>query len=329
MSYERLIDDVKRSAEDVDKVILEIIEGSDSDILRNSSKHLLNSGGKRIRPYVLLESVKAVNGEVDKSARYIAAAVELLHNYSLVHDDIMDEDEMRRNRQTIHMKWGEDIGILAGDFLFAKVFESISNANILPKKLNHIYRIISKTSSRLCEGQVQDVNFEGRSDVSTAECEEMIFGKTGALFRGAAKSGAVIGSENKKYHGALADYGTKMGIGFQIWDDVLDLKGNEEDTGKPVGSDIIEGKRTLIVSHFLDNAPEEDRSEFLEILGSEKDDKVDKAIMLLESNGSVEFASNRAGELIEESKEALKVLEDSKAKNNLLKLSDFVIDRCY
>ena len=329
MSYDELLTDIKSTAKDVDKVIMEVIDDSNSKILKESSRHLLNSGGKRVRPYVLLQATKAVGGEVDKSTKYVAAAAELLHNYSLVHDDIMDEDELRRGKETIHKKWGDDIGILAGDFLFSKVFESISYSNLPPRKLNQVYTIFSRTSSRLCEGQVQDLLFENKSSIKTEDCEEMLFSKTGALFRGSAKSGAVIGSSNEEYWKSLADYGSKMGIGFQIWDDVLDLMGDEDETGKPVGSDIAEGKRTLIVSHFLEHSSKKQREEFLDILGSGSTDNVRRAIDLLESTGSIDYAGDRADKLIEEAKNSLNVLDDSEAKNNLRDLAEFIINRSY
>ncbi|WP_461863614.1 polyprenyl synthetase family protein [Thermococcus sp.] len=338
--FDDLFRRIKEQAKAVDDVIFELIPEKDPKDLYDAVRHYPLAGGKRVRPFVVLRAAEAVGGDPEK-ALYPAAAVELLHNYSLVHDDIMDMDELRRGRPTVHKLWGVNMAILAGDLLFSKVFEAIAKTPVEPSKVVRILDVMARTSNELCEGQAMDIEFETREEVSVGEYLRMISGKTGALFDGSATIGAIVGTENEDYINALSRWGRNVGIAFQIWDDVLDLIADEEKLGKPVGSDIRKGKKTLIVSHFFDNASEEDKAEFLRVFGKYAGDakgdalihdekvkeEVAKAIELLKKYGSIDYAAKYAKNLIREANDALKILPESEARKDLELLAEFLVER--
>ncbi|NJE09712.1 polyprenyl synthetase family protein [Thermococcus sp. MAR1] len=338
--YDELFARVKAKAKDVDKTIFDLIPEKEPRALYEASRHYPLAGGKRVRPFVVLRAAEAVGGDPRK-ALYPAAAVEFIHNYSLVHDDIMDMDELRRGRPTVHKLWGVNMAILAGDLLFSKAFEAIARADVSPEKKAKILDVLVRTSNMLCEGQALDIEFETRKEVTVEEYLKMISGKTGALFQGSAEIGAIVGTDNGEYIKALAKWGMNVGIAFQIWDDVLDLIADEEKLGKPVGSDIRKGKKTLIVGHFFSKASEEDKAEFLKVFGKYAGDakgdalihdeqvkeEVAKAIELLKKYGSIDYAAEYAKNLVKEANEALKVLPESEARNDLELLAEFLVER--
>lgn len=340
--YDELFARVKEMAKDVDGKILELIPEKEPRELYEAARHYPLAGGKRVRPFVVLRAAEAVGGDPAK-ALYPAAAVEFIHNYSLVHDDIMDMDELRRGRPTVHKVWGVNMAILAGDLLFSKAFEAVARAEVSPEKKARILDVLVRTSNELCEGQALDIEFETREEVTVAEYLRMISGKTGALFDGSATIGAIVGTENEEYIRALSKWGRNVGIAFQVWDDVLDLIADEEKLGKPVGSDVRKGKKTLIVSHFFQHANDEDRSEFMRVFGKYAGDargdalihdervkeEVARAIELLRKYGSIDYAAEYARKLVREANEALKVLPKSEARRDLELLAEFLVERDY
>ncbi|BAA30171.1 polyprenyl synthetase family protein [Pyrococcus horikoshii] len=339
--YEELFARIKEKAKLIDEKIFELIPEKDPRVLYEAARHYPLAGGKRVRPFVVLTSTEAVGGDPLR-AIYPAVAIELIHNYSLVHDDIMDMDETRRGKPTVHRIWGVNMAILAGDLLFSKAFEAVARAEIPPEKKARVLEVIVKASNELCEGQARDLEFEKKSTVTIEEYMEMISGKTGALFEASAKVGGIIGTDNEEYIKALSSWGRNVGIAFQIWDDVLDLIADEKKLGKPVGSDIRKGKKTLIVAHFFENADEKDKQRFLKIFGKyagdvkgrgiiEEDIKSDvmEAIDLLKKYGSIDYAAEIAKDMIKKANEALRILPKSKARMDLELLAKFIVEREY
>jgi len=338
--YDELFARIMGMAKNVDAVIFELLPQEEPKNLYEAARHYPLAGGKRVRPFVVLRAAEAVGGDPEK-ALCPAAAVEFIHNYSLVHDDIMDMDELRRGRPTVHKLWGVNMAILAGDLLFSKAFEAVAKADVGPEKKVRILDVLVRTSNELCEGQARDIEFETKDRVTVDEYLKMISGKTGALFDGSAEIGAIVGTDREEYIRALSKWGRNVGIAFQIWDDVLDLIADEEKLGKPVGSDIRKGKKTLIVSHFFQHANEEDKAEFLKVFGKYAGDakgdalihdkkvmeEVARAIELLRKYGSIEYAAKYAKNLVREANEALKVLPESEARKDLELLAEFLVER--
>ena len=320
---------VKRIEAEMDKLVP---KGIEPEVLAKATRHLLEAGGKRLRPCLALIACEAVGGRAD-DALETAAALELLHTFTLIHDDIMDKDEFRRNVKTVHTIWGEPVAIIAGDALFAKVFEAVAaNARRLglpADRVVEIFDTLSKASFEICRGQALDMLFEGRKDIGEKEYLKMVSGKTGALIEASTKVGALLGKGEHKKVEALAEYGRLIGMAFQIHDDVLGMVGEQEKFGKPIGSDIREGKRTLIIVRALETASPKDRKTLARALGNRKASKAEikAAIEVLKDTGAIDHATKKARELVARAKSKLDALPNSKAKRFLLELADFTIER--
>jgi geranylgeranyl diphosphate synthase type I len=306
-------------------------EGIEPEVLAKATRHLLEAGGKRLRPCLALIACEAVGGKAE-DAMETAAALELLHTFTLIHDDIMDKDEFRRNVKTVHTIWGEPVAIIAGDALFAKVFEAVAaNAKRLKLPADRVVELfdtVSKASFEICQGQALDMLFEERRDIGEKEYLKMVSGKTGALIEASTKVGALLGRGKPEQVRALAEYGRLIGIAFQIHDDVLGLVGEEKKFGKPIGSDIREGKRTLVIVRALEATPDS-RKTIASVLGKRKASKseIKEAIEVLKETGAIDHAAKKARELVARAKSKLDVLLDSKAKRFLLELADFTVER--
>ncbi|ENN96329.1 Polyprenyl synthetase [Methanocaldococcus villosus KIN24-T80] len=294
--------------------------------LYSAANHLLLSGGKRLRPYlcVLVYKLKKDNlSEVLPAA----VSVELIHNYTLIHDDIMDNDDLRRGKPTVHKVYGNAMAILAGDLLYAKAFEAVANIKD-NRKAHEVLKILADACVYVCEGQAMDMEFEEKDSVSLEEYLDMIRKKTGALIEAAAKIGAVMGDFNDEEMKAIEKYAENIGLTFQIQDDVLDLIADEEKLGKPVGSDIREGKKTIIIIHALSTLEEDKKNRLKSLLGK-KDitkEEIGEAIEILRP--SIEYAKNLMENKTIEAIDALKIFDKDRRKP-LEDLAKFIISRCY
>lgn len=323
---------LKKKSEIIDTTINELLpEDIKPKDLAESSRHLIEAGGKRVRPVLTLTACEAVGGEPEDVVES-AAALELLHTFTLVHDDIMDKDDFRRGVKTVHEVWDEPLAIITGDALFAKVFEAISknarSRDISADKMIQLFETISQASFEVCQGQALDMDFEKRDKVSKAEYTEMVEKKTGTLIKTSTKVGGLLGGGSQEEVEALTEYGRLMGIAFQVQDDLLGIAGEEDKAGKPIGSDIREGKWTFLAIQAYENSSPDQKEELLNILhenGSKEE--TERIIDIFEETGAIDFAKKRSRELIDEAKNQLEVLPDTKSKKFLLKLADFSINR--
>jgi geranylgeranyl diphosphate synthase, type I len=320
-----LMDELKKRSVYVDKGIEELLPISHPEELYKASRYLPDAGGKRLRPAVLMLSTEAVGGD-PMSVIPAAVALELVHNFTLVHDDIMDNDDVRRGMPAVHVKWGSEGAILAGDTLYSKAFEILSVMEKDPGSILKCVALLSKTCTEICEGQWLDIDFEKRDTVSEEEYLEMVEKKTSVLYGAAAKVGALLGGASDEVADAMYEFGRLVGISFQIQDDVIDMVTPEYILGKVRGSDLIEGKRTLIAIHALNHGVE------LEIFGkggSVSPEQIDEAVSILEDSGSIKYAQNLSTETLERGKRMLDILGDSEAKNILLAVADYMVTRNY
>ena len=283
-----------------------------------------------LRPALSLITAEAVGGQKENALK-AGSAIELIHTFSLIHDDIMDDDDMRRGMPSVHKVWGEDVAILAGDTLFSKAFETIINSNqelTSPAQINNALATVADACVKICEGQALDMGFEDRFDVTEDEYMEMIFKKTGALIAAATKVGAIMGGASDEVIDAMYEYGRLIGLAFQIQDDYLDLASDEETLGKPIGSDIGKGKMTIIAINGLSSAGD-DSEKLLEILKDENNSQadIDLAIEILTKCGAIEYARNLAQDSVNQAKEVLEILPDSSSKQVLSDIADFVLER--
>lgn len=329
----RLSAQIAESADKVNQFIKETIDFEGKpEILYKAARHIIDAGGKRLRPFMVLKCSKLVGGR-EESAIPTASALELLHTFTLIHDDIMDNDEKRRGVPTVHTQWGMPIAIVAGDLLFAKVYESITKftnpKHVTPKRILQVLREVSEATITICEGQTRDMMFEKKETISEEEYFEMIKGKTAALFEVSARCGGILGGANKKQVKRLGDYGRYSGIAFQVVDDVLGLISDEKVLKKPIGSDIREGKRTLIVVYALKNASKNQRKIILETLGnkSASPKKIRETIELVNSLGAIDHAKKMAEKYIKKAKQALAGFPSTEDREDLLILTDLIFAR--
>ncbi|MDP3033635.1 MAG: short chain isoprenyl diphosphate synthase IdsA [Methanobacteriaceae archaeon] len=320
---------LKKYSASIDHEIEEALSTTNPKALRDSSNHLTSAGGKKIRPSLSVLSCQAVGGKSEYALK-TAAAIELIHTFSLIHDDIMDKDEMRRGEPSVHVLWGEPMAILAGDTLFSKAFETVIRTKIdvsSYKRVNEALAVVVDSCIKICEGQACDMSFEEQFDVKESEYMDMIYKKTAALIAAATKAGAIMGGGNPEQVEALSEYGRLIGLSFQIQDDYLDVISDEKSLGKPVGSDIVEGKMTLMVVKALAEASPEDKETLITILKENNPDRVEEAISIFEKYGSIQYAHDLALDNVKKAKELLDILDDSEAKDALLLIADFVLQR--
>ena len=322
-----LLEEIDRRRIVFNEKLEKFLENGEPEVLYSAVRHLPLAGGKRLRPVLSMISCEAVNGDV-QDVIPVSIAIELIHNFTLVHDDIMDKSRLRRNRPTVHVEYGEPTAVLAGDLLFTKAFESLhlapswSNIDIVEHEL-------IKTVIEICEGQYLDTDFEKRENVTEMEYFEMIKKKTAVLFQFSSMAGGIMGGGEPEEVKALREYGKYLGLAFQIHDDYLDVSSDEKNLGKDIGNDIRNGKKTLIAVHCLNNASDEDYAVLREIFGN-KDASlrdVKRVYDIFVRNKSVEYARNKALEFHEAAKKQLEVLNDSEAKRVLEDLAVFSIER--
>lgn len=292
--------------------------------LYEASRHLVDSGGKRLRPSMLLLAAEAAGGEALALAP-AAVSIELVHNFTLIHDDIMDNADVRRGRPAVHKIWGQSGAILAGDTLYSKAFQVLGMTAASPERILGAMNMLSRTCTAICEGQWLDMEFESKDRVTENEYMEMIEKKTGVLYGASAGMGALLAGAPPEVVRALDEFGRLTGMGFQLQDDVIDLLTPEEVSGKRQGGDLIEGKKTLIMIHAFAN-------DVVVPVFSKKDasaEEIFRSISILEGSGSIEYARSRAEEMVVQGKRALDVLPPSPAKETLLELADYMIRRRY
>jgi geranylgeranyl diphosphate synthase, type II len=253
----------ERERKKIEKKLKKAVENRKPESLYKPASYILESGGKRLRPLLVLFSAKAMSGNFN-GAYNAAVAMELLHNFTLVHDDIMDNSDKRRGRLTIHKKYDTNTAILVGDSLLSVAYEYLlkdCNGNskaVLSAFTNGVIEV--------CDGQSMDKDFESRNYVTISEYVSMIRKKTASLAETCCKVGALLGGGSRAQVKALSDFGKNIGIAFQIHDDLLDIIGNEKELGKPVGGDLIEGKKTYLFIKALEKAEKNDKKILLNLV---------------------------------------------------------------
>lgn len=235
--------------------------------------YILGLGGKRMRPVLTLMAAEVFDVSFEK-ALPAATAVEVFHNFSLVHDDIMDDAPLRRGKVTVHEKWNLNTGILSGDAMLILAYQYFENYE--PAIFKELAKLFSKTALEVCEGQQYDVDFETREDVTIPDYLKMIEYKTAVLVGAAMKMGAIIAQTSKENADFIYDFGLNLGIAFQLQDDYLDCFGNPETFGKQVGGDIIENKKTYLYLKAMEFAKADEREQLLHLYSIQPEDNSDK-----------------------------------------------------
>jgi octaprenyl-diphosphate synthase len=288
--------------------------------------YIQDGGGKRIRPAVLLMAARMAGytREHGDAAVLYASVLEFIHTATLVHDDIIDESELRRGRDAVHTRWGNHITVLFGDFLYLK---SMSLA--LTQDSLEIIRLLCDVTLRIVEGEIYQLTKNGDVDITEDEHFDIVRRKTAYLFAGCARIGGMLGPITREQQEALWDYGLNIGMAFQVVDDLLDFTGEEVTLGKPVGGDLREGKMTLPVIHLLASGDAR-ASELVRKVVSARDASIEEwreIRALLGQARSLDYAQRRALEFVERAKDALRIFPPSEARDALMFLPDYVVSR--
>ena len=298
--------------------------------LSGAMMHLVEGGGKRIRATLPWLVAKAV-GDTHAGMLDVGAAIETIHNFTLVHDDIMDDDDVRRGRPAVHIEYNLPTAINAGDAMLAIAFEALASAEGLdPELLPHLVKRIGWMVRRVAEGQQLDIDFEGRIAVSEAEYLEMIEGKTAVMFLTCAEIGAHLAGADRDIIECMHDWGLAVGICFQLMDDLIDVVSDSDTLGKPAGSDIAQGKRTLMVIHALSQMDSPSKQDLLDVLGKgdlATPEEISKGLAALHDLGSVDYARRKAEAYHRDAHLHLNKLPDGPALVALRELTDFQLDR--
>ncbi len=316
----------KNEISGIDKKLNELFAGKEPLSLYEPCSYFLKGGGKRLRPILVIASAQTVNGNL-KHVFNAAVAVELLHNFTLVHDDIMDNSSKRRGRATLHTKYDLSTAILTGDSLIAQAYQNLLKDSKI--NVNKIVLTFTNTIIEICEGQSLDKEFETRNNVSIDEYKKMIYKKTAALLEMCCSIGAQLSGASQKYIKAVSNYGNYLGMGFQIQDDLLDIIGEENEFGKKIGNDLIEGKKTYLFLRALEKAKRKDKLELLKVIKNNgiKPNEVDKYKNLYIKLGVIQDAEH---EIMKYTKLALKnlsILPNRDGKDLMIWLAKILINR--
>ena len=286
---------IENNAKIVNKYLNSKLKGNPKK-LYDAAGHLIVNGGKRLRPYMVIRSCQILGGK-SSTAMIAASAVEMVHNFTLVHDDIMDNDEMRHGVPTVHKKFGMPIAILAGDVLFSKAFQIISESKLSPNANAHLISRLAKACVDVCEGQLLDIKMADEKRIPTeSEYITMIGKKTAALFDVSCAMGAICATNKPKDISNLSTFGRNLGIAFQITDDLIGVMGDPKVTKKPVGNDLREGKKSLPILMAIKLAKGNEKKIILKAFGNSKISKKDlnRAVEVIRSLGIEEKVRNQA-----------------------------------
>ncbi len=296
---------------------LRTIVTSDIQLLTDAGLHIITSGGKRVRPQLALLAYLAVGGRQLMDVIPIAAAVEMVHTATLVHDDINDHSLTRRGKITVHAKWGRTFALLAGDYLFTKVYE-------LMAPYGAAYNVIMADACiKLVEGETLQAAAAKAGDMDRETYKTIISRKTASLFEAAARMGAMLGGGDEKTVAALGTYAYNLGLTFQIVDDILDIIGDPEEMGKPAGLDLAQNRGVMMAQNgggIESTATAVAEAEL-------PDDPIARMMARLRESGAVDIARLQAREMANRARTALDELPDSEARDEMLELVDLVMER--
>lgn len=306
----------------------ELLHAEHPALLYAPIQYALQGGGKRVRPALAMMCCEAVGGTA-ADARFGAVAVEIIHNFTLVHDDIMDAAPMRRNKPTVHTKWNNNAAILAGDAMIALAYDAVLRSPVL-QRVADIIRALNIGIIEVCEGQALDLEFQERNDVSLADYVQMIEKKTARMLEMAAVVGGHIGVGSAEHIEALRQFANALGLAFQIQDDVLDATAEQAVLGKTVGGDIVEGKRTYLVLQALARALSESDAALMHTFMENKGlprESVPLMQSLFERNGIVRDAKAEVERQTQRAHAALDLLPQTNARAMLHWFADMLLQR--
>ena len=302
--------------------------GSKPDTLYDPVKYILDIGGKRVRPVLALMACSSFDSNPNLALK-AALSIELFHNFTLIHDDIMDSANTRRGKETVHKKWGINSGVLSGDVMLIMAYQLLENYD--SKTYLELNKLLNKTAKQVCEGQQMDMDFELKSNVEFEEYIKMIEFKTAVLLGCSLKMGAIIADASKEDQEFIYQYGINLGLAFQFQDDYLDTFGQQNKVGKKIGGDILENKKTVLFHMAIANSNESQKEKILELYSSKEnssEDKINKITSLF-----IETKADKSSlELVDQyTQKAIKLINclsfDQTKKNDFINFSNSLMKR--
>lgn len=316
-----VLEPLRADLEAVGKAYARILESRAPQVAEMVA-HVGRFTGKRLRPALTCIASRIVCGAVPPDAASVAAVVELIHTATLVHDDVLDEAELRRKGATINHLRGNEAAVLLGDYLISHSYHLCSSLDS-----QHASRLIARTTNQVCEGELLQIDNRNNIDLDEKTYLQIITRKTASLCAACCALGAHLAGADGQTVARMEHYGLSLGTAFQIQDDILDIVGDADVVGKTLGIDVEKGKMTLPIIHFLRTAPREHRALLRSLLASRDADKIDRIRNLILPSDSIEYAQSRARRLVEEARLALADLPDSEARGVLDMMAEFVVAR--
>jgi octaprenyl-diphosphate synthase len=309
-------------AKAVDQLIIDELR-SDVILINEIGRYIISNGGKRLRPMLLLLAAKALGGVSDNHL-ILAAVIEFIHTATLLHDDVVDESELRRGNQTANAVWGNAASVLVGDYLYSSAFEMMVRTDNM-----RVMGILSKTTTAIAEGEVLQLLNCNNPQTTEAKYLEVIARKTAILFSAATQLAAVISNASDEIETALASYGQHLGIAFQLIDDALDYQASAEELGKNLGDDLAEGKPTLPLIYAIEHGTSEEADIIVDAIKNGRRDAFNAVYEIITRTKAIEYTTDRADEEAQKAIDALNVLPKSEYKEALILLAKFAVQRNY
>jgi octaprenyl-diphosphate synthase len=309
-------------AKAVDQLIIDELR-SDVILINEIGRYIISNGGKRLRPMLLLLAAKALGNVSDKHL-ILAAVIEFIHTATLLHDDVVDESELRRGNQSANAVWGNAASVLVGDYLYSSAFEMMVRTDNM-----RVMGILSKTTTAIAEGEVLQLLNCNNPQTTEAKYLEVIARKTAILFSAATQLAAVISNANDEIEVALANYGQHLGIAFQLIDDALDYQATAEELGKNLGDDLAEGKPTLPLIYAIEHGTSQEADIIIDAIKNGRRDAFNAVYEVITRTKAIEYTTQRADEEAQKAIDALHVLAESEYKEALILLAKFAVQRHY
>ncbi len=320
MKFEDIQQLIQDDVTKTDEVLVEHLS-SDVALINQMSSYIVNAGGKRLRPLLLLLCARATDYQ-GTHHHLMAAVIELIHTATLLHDDIVDESELRRGKDTANEVWGNAASVLVGDFLYSRAFEMM----IKPESMR-IMTILSKATNEIAQGEVLQLLNCQNAALTEAEYYQVIERKTAVLFQAATQIGGILSEVDNAQEKALKDYGLYLGNAFQIIDDVLDYQSDASTMGKEVGDDLSEGKTTLPMIYALENTSGADKQLLEDAINNADNSKIQQVIAILQSVKAFEYTREQAQKSANLAKQSLSIIKDSEYKDALIALCNLSLQR--
>ncbi|MGC8603569.1 MAG: polyprenyl synthetase family protein [Desulfomonilaceae bacterium] len=319
-----LLDSIQSTMEELERELIQQLK-SRVPVAFEIGAHIMNSGGKRIRPQLTVIAAR-IGGYTGSNAITLSGAIECIHTATLLHDDVVDSADTRRGKPSANTLWSNEMCVLAGDFILAKAFSALTSIKNL-----RILEIVSKTTERLSEGELFQMMNIGNMDFSEKDYLQVIADKTAVLMETACRGGSILGGLDSEKEEALARFGFNLGLAFQMTDDVIDYRSDKETMGKNPGKDLEEGKLTLPLIIALERATIEEKTKMKDIIsgGPVADENLEWVRDFLERRNGITETLLRSREYLTEAVKNLSIFPDSEEKNALTKLSDKILHRTY